>query len=130
MQFIARMFVEGGIFMYIVLAAGILHAIPVLAQFIACKKADFSGYLWAGLVGIVLVGWLGTLFGAQMAFSALEWATPEQKAALAARGASIALYPTLLSIMLVIPGVWFTGIAATLARNLAPRRACKPAKEV
>ncbi len=126
MQMIARMFQEGGYFMYLVLAVGLLHAIPVLAQFIACKRSDFSGYLWAGLAGILLAGWLGTMFGGLQAFGALEMAAPEQRGPLMAMAASIALYPTILAVALVIPGVFFTGIASSLARNLAPRRARQP----
>ncbi len=126
MQMIVRMFQEGGYFMYLVLAAGLLHAIPVLAQFIACKKSDFSGYLWAGLGGILLAGWLGTMAGGIQAFEALAQAMPEQRGPLMAMGASIALAPTILAVALVIPGAFFTGIAASLARNLAPRRARRP----
>jgi len=125
-QMIARMFAEGGYFMYLFLAVGFLHAIPVLAQFIACKKSDFSGYLWAGLAGILLTGWLGTMVGGLHAFQALATAMPEQRGPLMAMAASIALYPTILAVALVVPGVFFTGIAASLARNLAPRRARKP----
>jgi hypothetical protein len=120
------MFQEGGYFMYLVLAVSFLHAIPVLAQFIACKKADFSGYLWAGLAGILLAGWLGTMVGGIQAFEAIAVAHPDQKGPLMAMGAAIALYPTILAVAMVIPGVFFTGIAASLARNLAPRRARKP----
>jgi len=123
---IARMFQEGGYFMYLVLAVSFLHAIPVLAQFIACKKADFSGYLWAGLAGILLAGWLGTMMGALQAFGAIAQVAPEQKSALIAMAAGIALYPTILAVAMVVPGAFFTGIAASLARNLAPRRARRP----
>lgn len=117
-----QMFQDGGIWMYLVLGSSLLHAIPVLAQFIACKKADFSGYLWAGLVGILVLGWIGTVFGAIQAFSAIATVAPDQKAAMATMAAGIALCPTILAVAMVIPGVFFTGIAATLARNLAPRR--------
>jgi drug/metabolite transporter (DMT)-like permease len=126
MQTIARAFAEGGIFMYLILVAGLLHAIPVLAQFIACKKADFSPYLWGGLAGILLLGVLGSVVGMIQAFEAISMVAPEQKAAMMAMGASIALNTTAFSVLMVLPGVFFTGIAASLARNLAPRRMRAP----
>ena len=126
MQMMARMFQEGGYFMYLVLIVGFLHAIPVLAQFIACKKADFSGYLWAGLAGILLAGWLGTMIGGIHVFEAIASAHPDQRGSLTAMGMAIALYPTILAVAMAIPGVFFTGIAASLARNLAGRRARPP----
>lgn len=122
MQQIARMFQEGGIWMYIVLLLSLLHAVPVMVQMGLCKKVDFSGYLWGGLVGILLVGWIGTIVGAIQMFEALSMAMPDQRGALMARGLSIAFNPTLFAMIMVVPGLFFSGIASTMARNLAPRR--------
>jgi biopolymer transport protein ExbB/TolQ len=130
MQFFAVAFREGGIWMYLVLLFSFLHAVPVLAQLIACKKADFSGYLWAGLLGILLMGFLGTVVGCVQMFEALAVAMPEQRGSLMAAGFAISLYPTIFAILMVIPGTFFSGIAASLARNLAPRRARQPKQEV
>jgi hypothetical protein len=128
MQFVARMFSEGGIWMYLVTLFALLHAVPVIAQMALCRKVDFSAYLSGGLAAIVLVGWLGTIVGAIQMFGVISQAAPEQKSSLLAMGASIAVYPTILAFMLVVPGLFFSGIAATLARNLAPRR--RAAQEV
>ncbi len=119
----ADIFTEGGIFSWVVLLFGVLHAIPVLAQLGLCRKVDFSGYLWGGIAGILLVGLLGTVIGGVRMFAALAFAAPDERGAMIAMGVSIALLPLILAVILAVPGVFFSGIAATLARNLAPRSA-------
>ena len=122
MGFLSRMFEEGGIWVWLVLAFGLLHAIPVIAQMALCKKIDFSGYLWGGIAGILLVGFLGTMIGCIRGFEALAFAAPDQKTGMIVMGIAAAVQPSIMALILAVPGVFFSGIAATLARNLAPRR--------
>ncbi len=122
MQQMVRMFEEGGMWMYVVLLFSVLHAVPVIAQMALCRKADFSGYLWGGIVGILLVGWIGTIAGAIQMFKALAMASPDMHGSMMVMGFGIALNPTILAMFMAVPGLFFTGIAATMARNMAPIR--------
>jgi hypothetical protein len=117
-----QMFHEGGWSMYLVLVTGLLHAIPVVVQLAMVKKADFTPYLWGGLAGIALIGLLGALIGLSQGLSAIGWGAPEQTAALIARGIAIALNNGVFTAIIVLPGVFFTGIASSLTRNLTPVR--------
>jgi hypothetical protein len=119
--FVDRLFASGG-WTILVLLLSLIHWIPVIAQIFVCKKYDFSSYLWAAVAGIVLVGGIGSMVGVLQAFSALGMASAEDPYGLLARGISVALTPVLLAILLSLPGVFFTGIASTLARNFGPRR--------
>ena len=126
MEDIARAFSDGGIFMFIILLAGLLHSLPILTQLFLFKKADFTPYLWGGIAAIALLGALGSTMGLYQASAALGQAQPEQRAALLARGISVALNTSMLSAFFVLPGVFFTGIATSLTRNLSPVRPKPP----
>jgi hypothetical protein len=115
-------FREGGGFMYIVLAASVLHAIPTIAQLALVKKADLTPYLWGGLAGIGLLGLLGVLLGLYESLRAMGSASPEQQAAVLARGIAISLNVSALTAFLLLPGLLFAGIATCLTRNLTPVR--------
>ncbi len=117
MHDLVRGFTDGGPFMFVILLAGVLHAMVVLTQLGLCKKIDLMPLLWAGLLGIALMGMLGTVTGLMMAFRAVGSAPPEMKQSLMASGASIALYTTWFSLVLVAIGGFFTGVAGTVVRK-------------
>ena len=121
MSQITHLFSMGGIWMWAILAAGVLHLIPIVAQFVWCRKADFSAYLWGGLAAIVLIGLTGTAVGCIQGFDALVQAASYERGEMLVRMMSIALIPTVFAMLVAIPGLFTTGIASSLARNLAPR---------
>ena len=122
MMFLARAFSDGGPFMYIITLTAVLHAIPTLVQLFMAKKADFTPYIWGGLAGIVLLGVLGCMLGFSQAMQAVAQASPEQQAALMARGIAILINVSIWTTVLVLPGLLFAGIASCLTRNLTPVR--------
>ncbi len=119
---IARAFSEGGPFMFIILIAAILHAIPTLVQLFTAKRADFTPYIWGGLAGIALLGVLGCLLGFSQAMRAVASAAPDVQAAMMARGIAILLNVSTMTTILLLPGLLFAGIATCLTRNLTPVR--------
>jgi drug/metabolite transporter (DMT)-like permease len=108
--------------MIIILVAAILHAVPTLVQLFMARKADFTPYIWGGLAGIVLLGVLGCLLGFSQAMMAIASAPPDVQAAMMARGIAILLNVSILTTVLVLPGLLFAGIASCLTRNLTPVR--------
>ena len=121
MSQITHLFSMGGIWMWAILAAGILHMIPIAAQFVWCRKVDFSAYLWGGLAAIVLIGLTGTAVGCIQGFDAIAEAAMLERSEMLVRVLSIALIPTVFAMLVAIPGLFTTGIASSLARNLGPR---------
>jgi len=121
MSQITHLFSMGGIWMWAILAAGVLHLVPIAAQFLWCRRADFSAYLWGGLAAIVLIGLTGTAVGCMQGFDAIVRAATSEQFEMLVRVLSIALIPTVFAMLVVIPGLFTTGIASSLARNLAPR---------
>jgi biopolymer transport protein ExbB/TolQ len=123
---IARLFSEGGIWMWAILGAGILHAIPIVAQLVMARKVDITAYLWGGLAVILMLGAAGTVIGCIQGFGALEAIDPAQRTAMTMRMLGIALIPTAFAMIVAIPGVAATGVAASLRRNLS-RAVSQPA---
>ena len=119
---IAQAFSDGGPFMIIILLAAVLHAIPTLVQLFMAKKVDFTPYIWGGLAGIVLLGALGCMLGFSQAMGAIASAPPDMQASMMARGIAIVLNVSVLTTVLVLPGLLFAGIATCLTRNLTPVR--------
>jgi len=119
---VARAFSEGGPFMYVILIAAVLHAIPTLVQLFMSRKADFTPYLWGGLAGIALLGALGCMLGFSQAMTAVASAAPDVQAAMMARGIAILINVSILTTLLLLPGLLFAGIATCLTRNLTPVR--------
>lgn len=114
MELITDVFYKGGPFMYLLLLAGCIHAAAVLFQLALCKKIDATPLLWSGVIGMPLLGFLGTISGMIQAFKAVGAASAEMKQSLLASGMSIALYTTEFGLILAVIGAGTTGLAATL----------------
>jgi len=117
MSEVSRLFTDGGIWMWAILAAGALHAIPVGAQMIMARKADFSPFLWSWLAVILLLGATGTVAGCVQGFAALEAHPALERSALLMRMLGIALIPAAFSMVVAIPALVATGIASSLVRG-------------
>lgn len=118
MSSVAQAFAEGGPFMYLILLAGLGIWAPIVAQMLFARRVDLSPALWASLVGLLLLGVLGSVLGAIQAFAAVAMAAPDMRMALIAKGIAICLNTTALSVVLALPASVGIGIAASVARNL------------
>ncbi len=77
---------------------------------------DFSPLLWACLLGLLLLGVLGSVVGAIQGFGALAMVAPDQRSQLLAKMVSIALNTTAFSVIMGLPAAIGVGVAASLAR--------------
>ncbi len=109
---------ESGPFLYPILAAGFVLWALVAGQFLVLRRVDLGPLLWAGVVGLLLLGALGSLFGMRMAFQALAQAAPDQRSALMAMGASEAMNCSLVAVTMALPALLGLGVGSTLARHL------------
>ncbi len=114
MDLITELFYKGGPFMYVLVMAGCLHALVVIAQLPLCQKVDLRPLLWSGVIAIALLGFLGTVSGQIQAFKAVGAASAEMKQSLLAAGISISLYTTAFGLALATIGAAATGFAATV----------------
>jgi biopolymer transport protein ExbB/TolQ len=119
---VMRAFAEGGPWMWLILLCGLLHGIPVIAQFALIKKVDLTPYLWGGLGCILMIGLLATALGLHFALEAVSYTDPATRAALIAQGVAICLNVMALTVIVTIPGFFTTGIATVLVRKLTPVR--------
>ena len=117
MQELVHGFSQGGPFMFVLLLAGLLHTMMVFTQLGLSKKIDLMPLLWAGLLGIILTGMLGSVSGMIQAFKAVAMASPEMKQSLLAAGVSISLYTTWFSLFLAAIGCFFTGVTGVVVRK-------------
>jgi len=116
MNIIAHAFSEGGIFMYLILLAGLAIWVPIGLQIAFAKKADFSPLLWALLLGLLLLGVLGSVVGAIQGFHALAMAASDRRQMLVAQIIAIALNTTALSLIMGLPAAVGVGVAGSVAR--------------
>lgn len=117
----ARWFAEGGLFMYLVVLSGLVGIVVVGLQFILVKKAAMWPIVGGSVIGTVMLGMLGTVVGMMQAFSALAQAAPEQKAALLAAGASIAMTTTAFSLIVAGIILLLGSIAVTVRESVKGR---------
>jgi len=120
----AQMMQYGGLPLILVLAAGVVHFVAVVTAvaLAAIRKFDLSPFLWAGVLVIVLLGMTGAVLGQIQGYQAIGMASPEMKQTLLAQGISMSLYTVEASLLVGIVAVGLTGVAATLARNMVPRK--------
>ncbi|HHO52141.1 MAG TPA: AgmX/PglI C-terminal domain-containing protein [Deltaproteobacteria bacterium] len=107
------MFREGGPWMYPLLLLGLGLPVVWIAMALASLfRIRVPAVIWigAGLVPL-LVGMFGTVMGTRIVLSALEHASPEIQAPMAANGLSSALYTVSFSALLT--SVAYTGMALT-----------------
>ena len=122
------MFFQGGGFQLVILPLGLVAMlfaliIPLAIGFAKWRLPASTALL--GPVGVVALGMVGTLMGMQMAHQAIGYAPPEMQETMWAQGASVALYTTLLAVMLAIPAAviaCFAGaVPAVIAVGPEPR---------
>jgi hypothetical protein len=123
---LVRAFSQGGPFMMVILAFGLLHGIPIVIQLFMVKKVDLTPYLWAGLAAVLMLGVLASLLGLSRALSAVAQASPEQMHMLVASGITTAINTSALAVLVTLPGFFLTGIGASLVRTLKPVRTRPP----
>jgi hypothetical protein len=111
---ITELFAKGGPFMYLLVLAGLLHMLVVVAQLPLCRKVDLRPLLWSGVMAMALIGFLGTISGQIQAFKAVGAASAEMKQSLLASGIAISLYTTAFGLSLAAIGATATGLAATI----------------
>jgi len=114
---IAEAFANGGPFMFALVLAGLIHMALVIAQLALSKKIDLMPMVWAGLLGILILGLLGTFTGMMQAFKAVGMASPEQKQALLASAVAIAIITTEFALILAAIGTFFSGLAGVVTRK-------------
>ncbi len=110
--------VEGGIFTYVVLFVGLIHALVWVVQLVTAKRVNLMPALWSVLLCTIIVGLLGTVSGLIAAFRAVATATPEYKQVMMAAGISVALYTTWLSLAVAFFGALANGIAGSVVKTL------------
>ena len=110
----------GGPMMYLLVLAGLAHALVAIVQFATIRKVDLTPLLWSGVVGLALLGVLGTVMGQIQAFKAVAYASAEQKQALLASGVAISMYTTAAGLVFATIGAAASGIAATLVKRFGP----------
>jgi len=120
MSHVLHILIDGGPFVYIVLAVFIVCGVGSLFRAGLARWLAFPG-LGGGLVAIPLVvGLAGTHNGWSMAFEAVAYAAADQKAALLGAGLAIGLYTTWVALvatgLVVLPNV----LAWILGRGRAP----------
>ncbi|MFH1434890.1 MAG: MotA/TolQ/ExbB proton channel family protein [Pseudomonadota bacterium] len=118
MQGIARAFAEGGIWMYFILLSGLLGLAISALQFILVKKASLWPVIMGSVAGTIMLGVLGTVVGCIQGFGALAHAAPEQRAALMAQAASIALNTTAFAMLLGGFNALIGSIGATIRETI------------
>ena len=113
----AQFFAHGGLFMYLVLLAGILGVVVSVLQLVLARKIDLVPLIVGFVLITLIMGGLGSALGITTAFSAVSAADPSMKAAMLAAGISEALNTTTLGLLMALLQTILGAIAATVRRN-------------
>ncbi len=113
----AQFFAHGGLFMYLVLLAGILGVVVSVLQLVLARKIDLVPLIVGFVLITLIMGGLGSALGITTAFSAVSAVDPSMKAAMLAAGISEALSTTTLGLLMALLQTILGAIAATVHRN-------------
>lgn len=119
---VLRMLSEGGVFVYLVILAGLVGIVVDFIQFILVKKVSLWPMVAGSVAGTLLLGLMGGLTGVIDGLSMLQSAMPEQRAALMARGVSMAHSVLVVSVLLAGIQTLFGTLAVTIRANVKRRR--------
>lgn len=129
MHLIRDTFVQGGLFAYMVVAAGVIGLAVDFLQLVLIRRVNLTALIAGTMVGTLLLGLLGTALGSIQAYSALAMAAPDQKSALLAHGLSTALLTTWLAAFVAGVQCFFGALAATIRVNVQERSADEKEKK-
>jgi len=109
-------FSDGGIFVYGVVIVGVLLYGGVAVQLVKRQTRRYAGLLWGGLIGMVLLGLLGTTVGLTQGMSALSRLAVESNATVY-DVMGIALIPLTTALLLAVPAALLTGWTSMLGNR-------------
>lgn len=115
-----RLWIEGGDFMYIILACGLFHLVLCVVEGVTRGRHKLTTLLLCSLASMVLLGFLGMFFGLIATFDAVASASAEMKQTLLAAGIAVSMFSTIGSLMFAILGVWGIGIASLFKKHDEP----------
>ena len=118
---VLRMLSEGGVFVYLVILAGLVGIVVDFIQFILLRKVSLWPMVAGSVAGTLLLGLMGGLTGVIDGLSMLHSAMPEQRAALMARGVSMAHSVLVVSVLLAGVQAFFGTVAVTIRANVKKR---------
>jgi hypothetical protein len=119
---VLRMLSEGGVFVYLVIVSGLVGIVVDFIQFVLIRKVSLWPMVAGAAVGTLLLGLMGGLTGIINGLSMLDMAVPEQRAALVARGVSMAHSVLVVSVLLAGIQAFFGTVAVTIRANVKRMR--------
>jgi len=119
-EFLAKGFMLGGGWSFVMLIASIVFYVFLILQFIKLKTKDYRYILWGLVFFLLIAGSHGTLVGLVQAGEAISSAPVEEQVGMFARAMSIATYTTIYALFplgwAIIPLTIVTGKVANLKR--------------
>lgn len=112
-----NIFVQSGIFSYVITALGLALTITLVLQLMRRDRVDYSPILWGLIAALFFAGLAGTLVGQHQFFKALARMEEAQLTRMFLKGWAISIGPMVMATPLCMLGAVATGFLTHRAQR-------------